>query len=107
MADKTVKEEKIRYPYFDGGLGREITGPRHRQEVMKELGVIEIGGEWEAAKKLFAEEAKAAEGNITVDDYERTMAECKEKLQNPDYNAYMSGRMDPEQAERFRKDHGL
>lgn len=31
------------YPYFDPILDREITGQRHRQEVLRELNLVERG----------------------------------------------------------------
>lgn len=35
------------HPYFDTGLGREITSRAHKQRVMNEQGVIEVGNEFE------------------------------------------------------------
>ena len=43
----TWANSKSFVPYFDAALGVQITGPRHKARVLKEKGLIEVGGEFE------------------------------------------------------------
>jgi hypothetical protein len=67
-------ESSRKYPYFDHGLGREITSYKHWRATMSELGVVEAGGEtrdWgEDAfqKDQSADEAAAAKYKAYVEE---------------------------------------
>ena len=103
IARSMAKDKKTTYPYFDTGLGREITSPGHRRQVMKELGAEEVGNELDAVKKA-RYEAEHLQSLTTVDEVAKTMAEIKEKLVNPDYRAYHENKMTPEEREKFEKE---
>lgn len=67
----------VRYPYFDKGLGRQITSPQHRKDVCRELGVIPTEGEsrglWEEIADR--EQSLIAEDEAKYDAYVTEMTE--------------------------------
>lgn len=65
------------YPYFDRGLGRQITSPAHRLSVCRELGVVPTDGEtrgtWEEIGEH--EQSAIARDEAKYDAYIKEMTE--------------------------------
>jgi hypothetical protein len=75
-APSTIMKSELVFPYFDYGLGREITSHGHRRAVMHELGVEEAGGErgtW--ADMADAEASAISRDQERYDDYVREQTE--------------------------------
>jgi hypothetical protein len=70
--------------HFDPFLDTFLTGPRHKQRVLKEKGLIEVGGEYE--KHIKGKDLKPKPKEIcTVDEVAKKMAEIKQKMHDPEY----------------------
>lgn len=58
--------------YYDRGLGRHVTSPDHRQEVMRELGVHEGGSVADTERSISANRAR---GEAIETEYNANLAE--------------------------------
>jgi hypothetical protein len=56
------------FPYFDRGLGREITSASHRDEVCKELGVVPVDGNVDFSDEMAEYQKKVREEDAIVAD---------------------------------------
>ncbi len=76
---------QIRFkPYFDQAFGCWVDSPRQKQRLLKQHGLVEAGGELE--KHVFGKDLRPPDKPIaTKDEVERTLAEVREKLRDPEY----------------------
>jgi|TARA_R100000084_G_scaffold108305_1_gene70622 hypothetical protein len=70
------------FPYFDRGLGRQITSASHRAEVCKELGVVPLDGDIDNSDEQ-------AEYNKKVEEEDAIVEDMRDRLLNhPGYAEY-------------------
>lgn len=66
-------------PYFDTALGVQITGPRHKARVLKERGLVEVGGEFE--KHIMGKTLEPAwESPVTEREVAEKLSEIRERF---------------------------
>jgi len=87
--------EDTNWPYYDRGLGRMLHSKKHREEVCKEMGVVPIDGDIDYSSDYNKLEAKIAEENKIVEDYQEQVEnspayaeyrEMKDKGWKPEFN---------------------
>tara|TARA_A100001515_G_scaffold63027_1_gene49849 strand:- start:3427 stop:4080 length:654 start_codon:yes stop_codon:yes gene_type:complete len=67
--------EDTNWPYFDRGLGRMLHSKKHRQEVMKEMGVVAIDGDIDFSSDYNKLEAKQKADDKLVEDHKKQVEE--------------------------------
>ena len=70
------------FPYFDRGLGREITSATHRDEVCKELGVVPIDGDIDNSNEMSEYKKRVESEDAIVEDMRDRIAN------HPGYSEY-------------------
>jgi len=83
-----------RFPYYDRGLGVMLTSKNHRRQVMKQKGVVEVGGDFNVSDTSRRQREAEAEDNAVLRDMQdrldnhpgyREYRRLKAKGWNPNY----------------------
>lgn len=74
-------------PYFDAPLNTFITGPGHKKRILKERGLIEVGGEFK--NHIMGKNLTPKEPLTTVDEVRAKLSEIKQKMADPAYRHQM------------------